>query len=202
MTAVAVTAATAPKPEKKKRPWVATCGLWLFDSSLQHVALAVAPSGALGPLKGKPEFEDQRSRRATAVRESREESGIEASEYRVLPGCEFHQLNDKGNLSVICFAALFNGADGDELDCAVWMEVEKAMQNGPGQLAPSRQEILTDDWKHVQAQTKRDLAKCTLGSEWVIQKEADDPAGAIVHQAGGDHGDSPAAAVGAARNRT
>jgi len=185
-----------------KRPWGPTCGSWLFDLPLTHVALAVTEKGNLGPLKGKPEHEDQRNPRATCTRETEEESSVAPHEYRIVPSHEFHLYNDKGNMSIRCWAAIYVGGPaesrplqpraGDELESTVWMDVATALVHP--QLTAARRSSLAA--AHACALTAtNNVASLPLASEWMTQEGEPDKQATTIHKASEESG--PAASASA-----
>jgi 2'-phosphotransferase len=161
-----------------KRPWGPTCGSWLFDRTFSHVALAVTATGALGPLKGSPELEDQLASKynpkATCVREVMEESSIAAHEWHVVPGYECHIYNDKNNLSIRCWVGVYPDTagsrrlatrEGDELEAVVWMPVQIALDDK--NLAPQRRTSLSQAHTLLETLSVVEVADLPLASVWV-----------------------------------
>lgn len=185
------------KGRKSRKPFLGeTCGMIVIKTadtlpscdstgSELYVAMARTKAGHLGFLKGGQEVQDGGDRRVTAAREVAEESEITLDEVRVVENHEFHEINEKGNLSVACWVAVYIGSadkilkprDGDELDSTTWMLVSQALQPN-NNLRPARQNMLRDAIK-VLTPFMTNLHNIPLGTDWVIGDRYKNP---VIHR--------------------
>lgn len=179
--------------KSRKGPFLgATRGFMLLARSdgAWHVGLARTEAGHLGFLKGKPELEDDGNDKQTAAREMWEESTIPMEKVRVVPGHEFHELNDKGNLSVACWIAIYHLSGlpplhprlGDELAAVGWKPVERALVDP--RLRPARQRLLADAMEligNLDLSNTDEVARLPLGTDWLVSGP---DTGTVTHQQG------------------
>jgi 8-oxo-dGTP pyrophosphatase MutT (NUDIX family) len=174
---------SAPSKPKRKPFRGHTRGMIVLRSGGESgaplaVALAETPSGELGFLKGGVEEGEQGRPKVTAAREVHEEAGLELVELRILPSHEFVERNEKGNVSVACWLAVFVGApnkplvsrEGDELKRSTWMDVDEALQHACWRAA--RRNLLR---AASEIFTTLNIDSLPLGDAWIQQAAVAQP---------------------------
>jgi RNA:NAD 2'-phosphotransferase (TPT1/KptA family)/8-oxo-dGTP pyrophosphatase MutT (NUDIX family) len=145
------------KQDKINHKSLACCGLCLFSNDLKYVAIGFTPAGHGSLCKGSQEFVHlqtgqlirktelkqylpkefrRESISETAIRETEEETGLDAADIEVLPSFQLNEYNQNGNLSVRIYVARYKCStkkplqciDSEELPIVEWVQYEDALK--------------------------------------------------------------------------